>query len=72
MTSDELGAHGWLKPMTRQQVHLSIEEATARVGQRHGRPAILKVEAVGMHVKGFKFLLADNGVWLADQVLPES
>jgi putative RNA 2'-phosphotransferase len=61
-----------LKPMTRQQVHLSIDEATARrVGQRHGKPAILKVEAVRMHVKGFRFFLADNGVWLTDQVPPE-
>jgi putative RNA 2'-phosphotransferase len=24
-----------------------------------------------MHVKGFKFFLADNGVWLTDQVPPE-
>jgi putative RNA 2'-phosphotransferase len=61
-----------LKPQTRQQVHLSVDEATAhRVGQRHGRPTILKVEAVRMHVKGFKFFLADNGVWLTDQVPPE-
>lgn len=61
-----------LKPQTRQQVHLSVDEATAhRVGQRHGEPTILKVEALRMHAKGFKFFLADNGVWLTDQVPPE-
>ena len=53
-------------------MHLSIDEATAqRVGQRHGKPVILKIEALRMHAKGFKFFLADNGVWLTDQVPPE-
>lgn len=61
-----------LKPQARQQVHLSIDEATARhVGQRHGKAAILTVDALRMYVKGFKFYLADNGVWLTDQVPPE-
>ena len=61
-----------LKPQARQQVHLSADEATAyRVGQRHGGPVILKVEALCMHAKGFKFYLTDNGVWLTDQVPPE-
>lgn len=61
-----------LKPQARQQVHLSADEATAyRVGQRHGKPVILKVDALRMHTKGFKFFLADNGVWLTDQVPPE-
>lgn len=61
-----------LKPQARQQVHLSADEATAyHVGQRHGKPVILKVEAFRMHTKGFKFFLADNGVWLTDQVPPE-
>jgi putative RNA 2'-phosphotransferase len=61
-----------LKPQSRQQVHLSADEATAhRVGQRHGKPTILKVEAFRMHAKGFEFFLANNGVWLTDQVPPE-
>jgi putative RNA 2'-phosphotransferase len=51
---------------------LSVDEATAqRVGQRHGKPIIFKVEALRMHAKGFKFFLADNGVWLTDQVPAE-
>jgi putative RNA 2'-phosphotransferase len=61
-----------LKPQARQQVHLSADEATAhRVGQRHGKPVIFKIEALRMHAKGFKFFLADNGVWLTDQIPPE-
>jgi putative RNA 2'-phosphotransferase len=60
-----------LKPQTRQQVHLSLDEATARrVGQRHGKPVIFNVDAARMHAEGFKFYLADNGVWLTDQVPP--
>ncbi|MBB4422453.1 putative RNA 2'-phosphotransferase [Bradyrhizobium sp. CIR48] len=61
-----------LKPQARQQVHLSSDEATAqRVGQRHGKPHIFKVDASGMQAKGFKFFRADNGVWLTDHVPPE-
>lgn len=61
-----------LKPQARQQVHLSSDEATAkRVGQRHGKPHIFKVDAGGMHVRGFKFYCADNGVWLTDHVPSE-
>lgn len=61
-----------LKPQSRQQVHLSAMEDTAhRVGQRHGTPVILKVDALNMHKRGFKFFMADNGVWLTDAVPPE-
>ena len=61
-----------LKPQSRQQVHLSVDEATAhRVGQRHGKPAVFKVDAASMQRRGFKFFLSDNGVWLIDQVPPD-
>jgi putative RNA 2'-phosphotransferase len=65
---DAILAEG-LKPQSRQQVHLSTDEATAHlVGQRHGKPVVLTVDALRMHAAGFKFYRADNGVWLADQV----
>jgi putative RNA 2'-phosphotransferase len=65
---DAILAEG-LKPQSRQQVHLSADEATAQlVGQRHGKPVVLTVDALRMHAAGFKFYRADNGVWLADQV----
>lgn len=47
-----------LKPQTRQQVHLSLDEATAhRVGQRHGKPIIFTIDARRMRGQGFKFYL---------------
>lgn len=61
-----------LKPQARQQVHLSSDEATAeRVGRRHGKPIVLKVDARAMHATGFLFYIADNGVWLTDEVPPK-
>jgi len=61
-----------LKPGRRQHVHLSIEVATAAtVGQRHGRPVVLKIAAGRMWAAGFEFYLAANGVWLTDAVPSE-
>lgn len=58
-----------LTSQSRQQVHLSLDEATAhRVGQRHGKPVIFLVDARGMHSEGMHFYVADNGVWLTDHV----
>ncbi|MCU7937554.1 MAG: RNA 2'-phosphotransferase [Candidatus Thiodiazotropha sp. (ex Dulcina madagascariensis)] len=58
-----------LKPQQRQYVHLSkdIETATA-VGQRYGKPVILKVKALFMYEQGFTFYLSVNGVWLTERV----
>lgn len=53
----------------RHYVHLSSDEQTAnKVGERHGKPIVLKVKALLMHQQGFKFYLADNGVWLTNAV----
>jgi putative RNA 2'-phosphotransferase len=58
-----------LKPGERQYVHLSEDVQTATtVGQRYGKPVVLKIEALRMHQQGFKFLQAENGVWLASCV----
>ena len=65
---DAIFAQG-LTPKSRQQVHLSADAATAeRVGQRHGKPAVLHVDALRMHQQGYAFFRADNGVWLTDHV----
>jgi len=59
---------GLLK-MSRHAVHLSSDEKTARnVGNRHGKPVILQVQAKKMHDDGFKFYLTGNGVWYTDHV----
>ncbi|MDH4275676.1 MAG: RNA 2'-phosphotransferase [Gammaproteobacteria bacterium] len=54
-----------LRPGERQHVHLSEDVKTATaVGQRYGKPVVLKIEALRMHQQGFKFFQAENGVWL--------
>lgn len=61
-----------LLPGSRQYVHLSQDEQTAlAVGQRHGKPVVLKIEALRMHQQGFKFFQAENGVWLVNNVPAE-
>lgn len=58
--------------MARQHVHLSADRKTAaRVGQRRGKPVILRVAAAAMRRAGATFYLSENGVWLTDQVAPE-
>jgi putative RNA 2'-phosphotransferase len=58
-----------LVPRGRTHVHLSPDEPTAvRVGQRHGKPVVLRVQARRMHQDGFRFYLSANGVWLTQKV----
>jgi putative RNA 2'-phosphotransferase len=60
-----------LKPMSRQDVHLSADLETAvRVGARHGRPAVLVVDSAGLAAAGHTFRVSANGVWLTDLVPP--
>jgi putative RNA 2'-phosphotransferase len=65
---DSINAQG-LIPKQRQYVHLSSNIDTAtNVGQRYGKVVILQIDAQRMHAQGFKFFLAENGVWLVDSV----
>lgn len=58
-----------LKKMNRQHVHLSIDEVVAtNVGQRHGKPLVLTIEAKKMYNEKFDFFLSVNKVWLVDSV----
>lgn len=60
-----------LRPGARQHVHLSADDATARrVGQRHGSPVVLRVDAAAMHAGGHAFYRSANGVWLTAAVPP--
>jgi putative RNA 2'-phosphotransferase len=53
----------------RQYVHLSPDEDTAtRVGQRHGQPVVLRIQAALMYAHGHEFFLSENGVWLTREV----
>lgn len=67
---DSIRRDGLVK-MSRQHVHLSADEATAlQVGQRHGKPVVLQIDAATMSADGKLFYLSANHVWLVDAVLP--
>lgn len=58
-----------LNKMKRQHVHLSSNKKTAeKVGQRHGKPKVLKIASAEMQEKGFVFFESENGVWLTDHI----
>ena len=58
-----------LVPRGRQHVHLSSDEATAlKVGQRHGEPVVLIVQAKRMQADNLRFYRSANGVWLTEKV----
>lgn len=68
---DSIKEHGLLK-MARHAVHLSVDIETARrVGARHGKPLIFKVDAKKMATEGFEFFVSENGVWLVDAIPPQ-
>ena len=68
---DSIRASG-LHAASRTHVHLSPDEETARwVGQRHGKPVVLRVAAGRMHRDGRAFFRSENGVWLTDVVPAE-
>lgn len=59
-----------LKPMGRQYVHLSTDQATAReVGiRKSSHPVILVIRAVRANQEGCLFYEGNENVWLADYV----
>ncbi|MEI0700199.1 RNA 2'-phosphotransferase [Brachyspira intermedia] len=61
-----------IKKMGRLHVHLSLTEETAKkVGERHGKPAIIKINSKQMYEDGIKFYLSENKVWLCDYIDPK-
>lgn len=65
----QIKMHG-LKPMNRQNVHLSTDEATAvEVGKRKAKkPVLLRVRALEAFKNGVPFYEGNEKVWLADAV----
>lgn len=58
--------------MNRDHVHLSQDFVTAtNVGNRHGKPTVLHIDAKKMNEHGMTFYLSTNGVWLTDFVPKE-
>ena len=62
-----------LKPMSRQEVHLSASPESAReVGERHAAdPAILRVDAEAMLADGLRVAKRGRDTYTTDRVLPE-
>lgn len=58
-----------LRGGARQHVHLSADHDTAvAVGQRHGKPVVLEIDAARMAAAGHAFYRSENGVWLTGAV----
>lgn len=54
-----------LLPKSRLYVHLSPDVETAtKVGARHGKPVVYRVDSEKMAEKGYAFFRSVNGVWL--------
>ena len=62
-----------LQPMSRQNVHLSIDSATAlEVGKRKSKePVLLRVRSLEASKNGVAFYEGNEKVWLADAIPPE-
>ena len=62
-----------LKPMKRQNVHLSTDEATAmEVGKRKApEPVVLRIRSLEAFENGVSFYQGNDKVWLADEVPPK-
>jgi putative RNA 2'-phosphotransferase len=58
--------------MNRQFVHLSVDEAAARVvGQRHDRfPVVLRIRAREAAGAGIKFYPGNEQVWMVEGIPP--
>ena len=66
---DLIYSSGCIKPMNRQMVHLSKDEDTAiKVGKRHGKCAVLVINALKLLNSNHKIFISDNGVYLTDLV----
>ena len=58
-----------LIPKSRLYVHLSADlETVKKVGVRHGKLVVYRIDAKKMNADGFHFFLSVNGVWLTKEV----
>lgn len=67
--AEKIMSSGYIKGMSRIQVHLSINKENAlKIGQRHGKPCVFKVDTKAMIKDGFKFYESGDGVWLTSDI----
>lgn len=61
-----------LRPQSRQYVHLSPTRADAKaVGERHGAPIVLVINAAALDAAGFALYRSTSTVWLTRRVPPQ-
>lgn len=61
-----------LTKQKRHHVHLHADaDLATSVGQRRGKPVLLRIEAKRMSDAGYDFFVTHNDVWLTDHVPPE-
>lgn len=61
-----------LTKQKRHHVHLHADPSlAASVGQRRGKPVVLRINAKHMETDGYEFFVSPNGVWLTDHVPSE-
>jgi len=62
-----------LRPMSRQYVHLSTTEQTARMvgSRRTDTPVILRIDARAAHTAGIAFYHGNEDIWLSDAIPPQ-
>lgn len=60
-----------LHPQNRNMVHLSsTKESAISVGRRHGKPAVLTIEAIKLHKNGYPLYQSDSepSIWMVQKV----
>lgn len=62
-----------IKKMSREYVHLSTDQATAKkvALRRTSSPILLEIDAKQAHADGVVFYLGNEDVWLTDYIAPE-
>lgn len=62
-----------ISKMSRTHVHLSeFSKIALEVARRHsGIPVVLRINTLGMWMRGYEFVQSSNDVWLVDHVPPE-
>lgn len=67
--AEKIMKSGFIKGMNRIQVHLSINKENAlKIGKRHGKPCVFRIDTKAMIQDGFKFYESGDGVWLTGDI----
>ena len=67
----EIQAHGAIRPMGRNHVHLSADVETAMTvasRRKNAKNVVLEINSKEMSARGYPFAKSGNGVWLIDCV----